>query len=50
LIGRGIISQSGRHDVSIKKLDTMLRLAGNGDVDDEKSSARGYTRQAVWPS
>jgi CRP/FNR family transcriptional regulator len=50
LIGRGIITQSGRHDISIKKLDTMLRLAGNVGVDEPKTAARGYTRQAVWPS
>lgn len=50
LIGRGIISQSGRHDMSIKKLDTMLRLAGHVEADEPKSSARGYTRQAVWPT
>ena len=50
LIGRGIITQAGRHDISIKKLDTMLRLAGNGEIDEPKASARGYSRQAVWPS
>lgn len=50
LVGRGIISQSGRHDISIKKLDTLLRLAGSGDMDETKSSSRSYTRQAVWPS
>jgi CRP/FNR family transcriptional regulator len=50
LIGRGIITQSGRHDISIKKLDTMLRLAGHVEVDEPKSSARGYSRQAVWPT
>jgi CRP/FNR family transcriptional regulator len=50
LIGRGIITQSGRHDISIKKLDTMLRLAGHVEADEPKSSARGYSRQAVWPT
>jgi CRP/FNR family transcriptional regulator len=50
LIGRGIITQSGRHDMSIKKLDTMLRLAGNVEDDEPRSSAPGYSRQAVWPT
>jgi CRP/FNR family transcriptional regulator len=50
LIGRGIVTQSGRHAMAIKRLDTMLRLAGQAEVDEPKSSAQGYTRQAVWPT
>lgn len=50
LAGRGVISQSGRHGVSIRKLATMQRLAGNSEMDDDESSTRTYTRQAVWPS
>jgi CRP/FNR family transcriptional regulator len=50
LIGRGIITQSGRHDISIKKLDTMMRLAGHVEADEPKSSSRDYSRQAVWPA
>jgi CRP/FNR family transcriptional regulator len=50
LIGRGIISQSGRHDIGIKKLDTMLRLAGHVEADEPRSSVRSHTRQAVWPN
>ncbi len=50
LIGRGIITQAGRHDISIKKLDTILRLAGLVDADEPKSTPREYSRQAVWPT
>jgi CRP/FNR family transcriptional regulator len=50
LIGRGIITQAGRHDISIKKLDTILRLAGHVDADEPKSTPREYSRQAVWPT
>eukprot|EP01035_Chromulina_nebulosa_P043443 gene43443-58850_t len=50
LIGRGVITQSGRHDICIKKLDTLLRLAGNAESEEPKSSARAQSRQAVWPT
>jgi CRP/FNR family transcriptional regulator len=50
LIGRGIIGQSGRHDMTIKKVDTLLRLAGDAEADEIESSPRKHTRQAVWPT
>ena len=50
LVGRGIISQSGRHDIAIRKLDTILRIAGHAGAEEPKSATRDYARQAVWPS
>jgi CRP/FNR family transcriptional regulator, anaerobic regulatory protein len=50
LTNRGIIGQTNRHEITIKKLETLLRLSGNGDNDDIQAPARPALRQAVWPN
>lgn len=50
LIGRGVISQRGRHDMRINKFSMLARLAGDGDCMGGSGTGEPYSRQAVWPA
>lgn len=50
LINRGIIDQENRHRMIIRKVDTLLRLSGNGDNVGTHMMERPQSQQAVWPS
>ncbi|WP_246697576.1 helix-turn-helix domain-containing protein [Rhizobium sp. G21] len=50
LIGRGVISQRGRHDMRINKYSMLARLAGDGDDMRGNGTGESYARQAVWPA
>jgi CRP/FNR family transcriptional regulator len=50
LIGRGIVSQRGRHNISLKKLSTLARLAGNGEMVEPMAAMARDAQQLAWPA
>jgi CRP/FNR family transcriptional regulator len=50
LVGRGIVNQMGRHHLGIRKLETLRRLAGDGELNDPSMPVEVQSRRAVWPA
>jgi len=49
LTRRGLIAATGRHTVTLRKLNALRQAAGTDDGDEADACGAAALRRAVWP-